>query len=195
MLRSIRFFIQSLLFVLLFPSSIFAAEIVFYGEPFIGFANQKVKIKVPVLGEYSTNINQLSAGMNLGWSVDYVHLMVGAGANHNFDHTAGEGGQWNLGVGAGWEWNVPIMTTIFFRNIGGYSTNGESVSDLNFIFVELGLSYFIREDIKANLAYSTLSKTIDSAEIKMDQIKLTLSFPFDFNYPSQWWRLNKGHQR
>jgi hypothetical protein len=178
------------LFFLAMPFEALAGDVVFYGEPSLGVSYNQIRFALnsSSVADVVVKGPGVSGGMNIGWYADYVHLILGGGVDNIFYDSLLQGGQWNLGAGVGWEWNVPMMTTLFVRNIGFYGSNGDTLSNANFFSVGLGLSYFISESMKINLSYSTFSQTISSTDIKSDLYQMTISFPFVFNYPNEWWR-------
>lgn len=170
-----------------------ASDVVFYGEPYAGLAYNSLHSSYGVASISDPTVKGpgISAGMNLGWHSDYVHLLLGTGLDHIFYDSGFRGGQWNLGVGVGWEWNIPLMTTLFFRNSRFYGTDNQTFSDVNFTSFELGFSYFFSETLKANLTYSSFDQSVSSVGFKSDLFRVTMSFPFVIDYPNEWWRLRR----
>ncbi|MBL7670563.1 MAG: hypothetical protein JNM39_08755 [Bdellovibrionaceae bacterium] len=169
------------------------SDVVFYGEPYAGIAYNSVHASYGVssIKDPTYKGAGLTAGMNLGWHSDYVHLLIGGGLDHIFYDPSFRGGLWNLGVGIGWEWNIPLMTTIFIRNSNFYGASDESFSNSNFNSIELGFSYFFSEELKANFSYSSFDQSVSSVGVKSDLFRLSMSFPFAIDYPNEWWRLRR----
>lgn len=89
--------------------------------------------------------------------------------------------KFGVGFGLGWEWNIPLRTTLII---------GVPVIDDNVTQGGIELSYMFNEKFLLGLRYMTISSKFDSDDEAMDvsTVGLTVSIPFEFDYPSYWWR-------
>ena len=110
--------ISSVLAILFATSLAFAARSkydkrIFYGEPNIS-ASPAISAKTDtgsgtVDGEADGGV---FGGLRLGWRIQYLHFVIGA----QFGLVSGEeAATYNeFGAGFGYEWNIPLQTTIEF---------------------------------------------------------------------------------
>ncbi len=91
------------------------------------------------------------------------------------------------GIGIGYEWNIPIRT---------YLIAGAYDFDTDYIGTGVELSYFLNESFWIGVRYikyaSEVSRDLGPtevvADIEVNTVSLTVSFPFEFNYPDHWFR-------
>ncbi len=91
------------------------------------------------------------------------------------------------GIGIGYEWNIPIRT---------YLIAGAYDFDTDFIGTGVELAYFVNESFWIGVRYINFSTELTqefgsteiSAELDLNTVSLTVSFPFEFSYPDHWFR-------
>lgn len=169
-----------------------ASDVIFYGEPSVGIGYNSLNVS---LGGAIADLNNKGSGLIvgglLGWRADYVHLQILGGAEQMFLNTSGSGGLLHFGGGLGWEWNLPLMTNIFFKSFSPYGDNISTESS-SFFGLGVGLSYFISEKIKLNFDYIGFDTELEGFGFKGDLFSITMSFPTNFNYPKEWWRVRQA---
>lgn len=171
-------------------------DVTFYGEPILGLGQLSMDSSVAL----ATNSTERSDsgimpyfGAHLGWQVDYVHVLFHGKYGRNFGDVFGDSNYREFGVGVGWEWNIPLITTVIYKFSGKTNVEGRDISGGSGF--ELQLGYFVSEDLKASFVYSAVSFDLDSVgtttnSVDADFIGLSLSFPMAIPYPSEWWRKN-----
>lgn len=171
-------------------------DVTFYGEPILGLGQLSMDSTVALV----TNSTERSDsgimpyfGANLGWQVDYVHVLFHGKYGRNFGDVFGDSTYREFGVGVGWEWNIPLITTVIYKFSGKTDVDGRDISGGSGF--ELQLGYFVSEDLKASFVYSAVSFDLDAVgvatnSVDADFIGVSLSFPMAIAYPSEWWRKN-----
>ncbi len=165
-------------------------EVIFYAEPLLGIGAASVEARQGLLANNSASDDGYLPylGVNVGWQVDYVHLITHFKYGQYLGDTFTDGSYREFGLGVGWEWNIPLITTILFK-FGGSAEVGNAKSTSGG-GLEVSLGYFVSEDIKASLVYSSTSfgSDEDNTSVDMDFVGVSVSFPFELGYPSEWWR-------
>jgi hypothetical protein len=176
--------------------STMADERLFYAEPDVGLVpTYGVKIKTDGGGKFTDDGQGFSAGANLGWQIEYVHIIWGlrggilkSAEDSNLSYSYQE-----AGAGLGWEWNIPLMTTVMF--VGGRVTSdagGGSNSISGGFGIRAALSYFLTESMKFNVSYTSMGfdQEVSGFKVKtsLDTVLASFSFPFEVPYPQDWWR-------
>ncbi len=122
--------------------------------------------------------NTFSGGFRYGITREYVHLTAvvdafltslstgQAGVNTDLDF------QTNIGLGIGFEWNIPMRTYII---IGAPHS-------------ALEMAYFFSEKMIVGFRYSRLTMDFAGADLTVNTYGVALSFPIEFEYPDNWWR-------
>lgn len=133
--------------------------------------------------QVKASYNSLVAGVRYGITRRYIHVTGVAdvyltnvsGAEVAGITTAEDEGfetNFNLGIGIGYEWNIPIRTYI----IVGFPNSG------------LEVSYYWSETFLIGLKYNRLEADFAGATLNANTFGLVINFPIEFDYPSNWWR-------
>jgi hypothetical protein len=178
-------------------------ESVLYGE-YGGGGGFEQKAYPSVLGVEPGKYTLISgAGTFLvGWRVGYNHLFIGTrlglGQIGETNFTQGYSVSYqDVSFGFGYEWNIPMMTTleIVRREITGLSQVKSKIDGQSFdasgaigTGYRIGLAYFLKEDFKLILQYSTIYYGSGSTAFGVPGIYFGVGIPFNINYPSEWWR-------
>ena len=143
----------------------------------------------------SSSGSSLAGGANLGWRTDYMHVLIGIDYNNwtfKSDSGSGNTGVLSYGFGLGYEWNLPMMTTIMLKGASIVSQSASATTKDALFGASVGIAYFISPWMKFNVDYSHYhqSPTIAGVDLSVDisVIGVGLSFPIDINYPTEWWR-------
>lgn len=91
------------------------------------------------------------------------------------------------GFGFGYEWNIPLRT---------YFIVGAFDFDTDFLSGGVELSYYISDSTWLGLRFinqksqivQRIGTTDTQAEMSLNRVSLTLSFPIEFSYPNHWFR-------
>ena len=126
----------------------------------------------------------LNAGFRYGITREYIHVTAIAegyitqisGLNEPTS-TVEESTetQFNLGLGIGYEWNIPLRTYVI----------------IGFPYSGLELSYFISNSFLVGFKYTRLDIGFADVDINVNTYGLTVSFPIEFDYPHNWFRKNE----
>lgn len=98
-----------------------------------------------------------------------------------------------LGLGIGYEWNIPLRTYLF---AGAYDF------DTDFVGGGIEVAYMVSESMWLGIraaSFKTEAKqgiettpgttqTVNNAQFDLTTISLVVTFPFEFNYPDHWFR-------
>lgn len=161
----------------------------FYFEPgvSVGIFNSSIAAVGRVLQRSNAS---LSLSGNLGWRSQYIHLFLPiqlhtVGAPSGTGSRAFEGVPYSLGLGVGYEWNLPLMTNIGFKVLN--AGENQLAGGLGGF---IGLSYFFSEKFKLNLQYETYSAVLTSGlpSSTTSVILLGVSMPLVIDYPIRHWR-------
>lgn len=171
-------------------------DVTFYGEPILGLG--RVQMDTPtalITGSTATSDSGFMPylGLNLGWQVDYVHILFHGKYGRNFGDEFGDSNYNEFGFGVGWEWNIPLITTIIYKFSGKTSVGSRDFNGGTGFEFQLG--YFVSEDLKASLVFSDVSYdsgtgTGSTNGLDASFFGASLSFPMSISYPSEWWRKN-----
>lgn len=167
-----------------------SASAILYVEPEVGAVSYSISTKDTAAGISSGTSGATSGfagGMKLGVRQDYVHIVgnlnyVNLAGNSN-DRIYGASG-FEYGAGLGWEWSIPILTTVGFSSLN-LAANGTTTTTSGF---KLDLGYFFSTKTKLNVTYMNLSAAEESRNISSTVVFAMLSFPIEFEYPSGHWR-------
>ena len=173
---------KAIIFILiLLPSSLYAATI-FEPSLSVGRGSFSGDISGVSLSGVEANYTTLSAGLRYGITREYIHVTAVADAYYvNLDSSDIESEmtfQGNLGIGLGYEWNIPLRTYVII----GVPTSSIEVS------------YYFSESMILGLRYNRMSVEVGNpgssatADVNINAFGLTVSFPFEFDYPGYWWR-------
>lgn len=126
--------------------------------------------------DISASYMTLSAGLRYGITREYIHVTaVADGYLINLDSPnvdASTEFQGNIGVGLGYEWNIPLRTYII----------------IGVPFSSLEVSYYFTEKMMVGLRYNRMTVEFGGLDLNVNTYGLALSFPFEFDYPGHWWR-------
>lgn len=126
-------------------------------------------------------------GLRYGVARKYVHLTgIFEG---NFIQSDGQDMQFvpMAGVGLGWEWNLPLRTYIIMAAYGLTDDQAGMGAELSYEFSKnfwVGLRFM---QVRGVVREVRNNAEVD-ATLKLDNIALTMSFPFEFNYPETWFK-------
>ena len=139
--------------------------------------------------EVSAVFTALNAGFRYGITRRYMHVAaVVEGYLINVSGlTATSGGsavstagvatdtifETNIGLGIGYEWNIPLRTYII----------------LGSPFSGLELSYYFSDTFTLGLKYTQMSDIeFAGGEVDVSTFGVAVTFPIEFNYPDHWFR-------
>ena len=128
-----------------------------------------------------------SLGVRYGVVRDYIHVtgvLEGhfiTGSASSADVTTGSNPQevevesdfvTNIGVGIGWEWNIPLRTYLI----------------IGFPFMGAEIDYFFSENILIGFRFNRMTFDFGGPDVGFNTFSATVSIPIEFDYPSNWWR-------
>ncbi len=186
---------RHILSVILFTSfSAFAAvdnETHFYAEPNVGFTSGTFKASGTVSGvdiDVSDGLAGFTPGLYTGWRAEYIHVLLGAHYSLlKGSESKATISQMDYGIGFGWEWNLPGMTTFMLEKVK-WTSDEDGSSSLDGLGFRIGLSYFLTKNFKLNVNYASFSTEKDEIKYSVSEFTASLSIPFDIDYPGEWWR-------
>lgn len=109
---------------------------------------------------YIINVSGLSASNTAG-AVD----VSGVGTDTQFET--------NIGIGIGYEWNIPLRTYIIIGSP----------------FSSLEISYFFSDSFLLGFKMTRMAELdLAGADVDVNTFGLALTFPIEFNYPDHWFR-------
>ena len=168
---------KSIMIILLFFPQVLLAKTIF--EPSVSLGRGVFKGQVASVNsntEFEASYTTLAAGVRYGITREYIHVTaVADGYYVKTDSSAiasNSDFQGNLGIGIGYEWNIPLRTYVIL----GVPTSS------------VEMSYYFNETFMVGLRYNRMSVKIDTTDVNIDAIGVAVSFPFEFSYPSHWWR-------
>jgi hypothetical protein len=184
-----------------------AADTVFYWEPKASAAYMTGAVKFDSgLPNVKVTAYGAMVGANLGWRNDYVHLIlaadytealftgstttttsVGGKSISTTSSNNGTGGILDFGAGFGWEWNIPMMTTLYIKGGTGVASSG-TIASGSIFGGGLELAYFFSEKAKLNIGTNVFSQSQGGGSLQITEIYVGVSFPMAINYPDSWWR-------
>ena len=160
----------------------------FYAEPDVAFSTGTVKSSGNVSGtdvDLSLGVSGFTPGLYLGWRAEYMHVMLGAHYSVlKVEEVGGTSNASDYGIGFGWEWNLPGMTTIMAQKME-FQNEDESVSGFG---IRFGLSLFLGPNVKLNAAYTSFRSVEEDLKYAVSMVSAGISIPFDIPYPDEWWR-------
>lgn len=188
-----------ILSIILFTSfSAFAAidtETHFYAEPAVGFTTGTFKLSGDVSGvslDISEGVTGITPGLYTGWRSEYMHVFLGG--NYGVLKSAGTDTtdsaviqQLDYGIGFGWEWNWPGMTTVMLNKVK-WTSDAEGSTSLDAVGFRLGLALFLSKNFKLNVNYASFNTEKDEIKYTVSEFTAGISIPFDISYPNEWWR-------
>jgi len=128
----------------------------------------------PVEATYNT----FSGGIRYGITREYVHLtavidgyLTSLSTNQSRVNTD-LSFKANVGIGMGYEWNIPLRTYIIL----GMPHSG------------FEMSYFFSEKMILGFRFTRLTMDYAGSELTVNTYGVAMSFPIEFEYPSNWWR-------
>ena len=182
-------FRASLIFcILLISNSVFASM---YFEPVVGYGFGSSKISTTSTSSADAYLSP-SVGFKFGYFVKYVYVVTDFRYSIlNIKESPSESSPalTNMGLGIGWDWNIPIRTFIGidFRASTTISDNSLSGSAQRF-----ALGYYLDLDTLLSLEFisSKMSADVSGTDIEFtySQTMVTFSFPIEFMYPQTSWK-------
>lgn len=134
----------------------------------------------------------------MGWRTDYIHVLIAVDYNQ-LAFSSGSAGILSYGLGLAYEWNLPLITTVVLKGASIVSQNSSAATKDSLFGGTVSLGWFVTEGgwAKLSLDYTRLHQaaTITSGTIStdvsidVDMVGVSLSFPMDINYPTEWWRV------
>lgn len=176
--------------ILFFTQTSFAKTI-FEPTLSLGSATGAATVKTELLGSTTADGggSLASFGFRYGITRDYIHL---TGILEGMYFLPGDSDMKAnftgfVGLGLGWEWNIPIRT---------YLITGAIEFDTDYMASGVELSYFISEKMWLGVRYlqykagvsSNISGASVEADVQANFVSVILSYPFEFNYPDHWFR-------
>ena len=131
--------------------------------------------------EVQATYTSLNLGFRYGITRRYVHVTaIGeayltnvSGVNEpTASVNSSTESQFNFGVGIGYEWNIPLRTYVI----------------IGFPYSGLELSYYISDGFLLGLKYNRLEIGFADVDVNVNTFGLAVSFPIEFDYPSNWFR-------
>jgi hypothetical protein len=187
-----------LLFILFISYSAFAAVDTathFYAEPNVGFTTGNFKSSGDVNGvsvDVSEGMTGFTPGLYTGWRSEYIHVFLGG--NYSILKTAGTDttdsavvNQMDYGLGFGWEWNWPGMTSVMLEKVK-WTSDADGAVSLDGLGFRIAFSFFLSSNFKLNVNYSSFNTEKDDIKYTVSEFSAGISIPFDINYPNEWWR-------
>ncbi len=126
-------------------------------------------------------------GARYGIARSYIHLT--AILEGNFFQAENQDTQFvpMLGFGLGYEWNIPLRTYII---VGAYDFRDDHTGigfELSYEFSESFWVGLRSMQVRGGLRQAVNNTEFD-ARLNLDSLALTMSFPFEFEYPDRWFR-------
>lgn len=184
--------------ILIFSGAVHAStdnETHFYAEPDVAFSSGTIKGSGEVSGipiDFSTGVTGFTPGLYIGWRAEYMHVMLGGHYSVlKAEDLDGTTNAIDYGIGFGWEWNFPGMTTIMAQKMQ-LENEDDSLSGFG---VRFGLSLFLGQNVKLNFGYTSFRTVEDEAKYAVSMVSAGLSVPFDVPYPDEWWRARRGSSK
>ena len=179
------------LFILLFflPQGVFAKTIF---EPHLGLTRGLYQDKIAGSSDLTNGAGVEAAytsftlGIRYGITRRYIHVTGFAeGTFSNVDGIEIENTTtlpdqvktglqtlFNVGLGIGYEWNIPLRTYVL---IGNNATG-------------IDLSYYFSSGFLLGIKFNRLKTTIADFNGNVNTFGLAMSFPIEFEYPTNWFR-------
>jgi hypothetical protein len=165
---------KMLLILILICPQLLLARTIF--EPNVSLNGGALDRTVNGVGTVKADYTSLQGGLRYGITREYIHVTVlaeGYYLNTSSDQlTTDAKFKTNLGIGVGYEWNIPIRTYI----------------TLGFPFSSAEVSYYYSEKMTIGLRYTQLKVEVGSSKLDVNTFGVAVSFPIEFDYPNYWWR-------